>query len=39
MSKYVAYIIENMNSDASISMLLNPVDRIHTLVDKVRGKK
>ena len=39
MSKYVAYIIENMNSDASISTLLNPVDRIHTLVDKVRGKK
>ena len=39
MSKYVAYIIENMNSDASISTLLNPVDRIHTLVDNVRGKK
>ncbi len=39
MSKYVAYIIENMNSDASISSLLNPVDRIHGLVDEVRGKK
>ncbi len=39
MSKYVAYIIENMNADASISSLLNPVDRIHKLLDDVRGKK
>ncbi len=39
MSKYVAYIIENMNADASISSLLNPVDRIHNLLDDVRGKK
>ena len=39
MTKFVAYIIENMNSDASISTLLDPVDRIHALVDEVRGKK
>lgn len=39
MSKYVAYLIENMNSDASISQLLSPVDRIHCLVDKVRANK
>ena len=38
MSKFVAYIIENMNQDASISTLLNPVERIHALVDEVRGK-
>ncbi len=37
MAKYVAYIIDNMNSDASISSLLNPVDRIHALVDQARG--
>ena len=37
MSKFVAYIIENMNQDASISTLLNPVERIHALVDEVRG--
>ena len=39
MSKYVAYVIENMNSDSSVSKLLNPVDRIHSLVDKVRANK
>jgi len=38
MSKFVAYIIENMNQDASISSLLNPVDRIHALMDDVREK-
>ena len=37
MSKFVAYIIDNMNQDTSISTLLNPVDRIHALVDEVRG--
>ena len=39
MSKYVAYVIENMNSDSSVSKLLNPVDRIHNLIDTVRGNK
>ena len=38
MSKFVAYIIENMNQDASISTLLNPVERIHDLLEEVRGK-
>ncbi len=36
MAKYVAYIIDTMNADASISSLLNPVDRIHGLMDAVR---
>ena len=39
MAKYVAYIIDTMNCDGSISKLLNPVDRIHDLVDTVRGEK
>ena len=39
MAKYVAYIIDTMNCDGSISKLLNPVDRIHDLVDKVRNYK
>ena len=38
MSKYVAYIIDNMNDDASISGLLDPVGRIHTLVDEARAR-
>ncbi len=38
MAKYVAYIIDTMNADGSISTLLNPVDRIHGLLDTVRTK-
>jgi ribose-phosphate pyrophosphokinase len=38
MSKFVAYIIENMNKDASISTLLNPVEKIHCLLENVRNK-
>jgi ribose-phosphate pyrophosphokinase len=38
MSKYVAYIIDNMNDDASISTLLNPVERIHALMDEARKR-
>ena len=34
MCKYVSYIIDTINKDASISDLLNPVQKIHTLVDK-----
>ena len=34
MCKYVAYIIDTLNHDATISNLLNPVQRIHTLLDK-----
>lgn len=31
MSKYIAYIIDTLNHDSSISDLLNPNDRIHSL--------
>ncbi len=37
MCKYVSYIIDRLNKDDSMSELLNPVDKIHTLVDKIRG--
>jgi ribose-phosphate pyrophosphokinase len=33
MSKYVSYIIDTLNYDRSISNLLNPVYRIHKLLD------
>ena len=33
MCKYVSYIIDTLNHDATLSELLNPVKRIHTLVD------
>ena len=36
MSKYIAYIIDTLNHDASLSDLLNPVERINTLVDRYR---
>ena len=32
MSKYIAYIIDTLNHDKSISELLNPVERIHRLL-------
>ena len=34
MCKYVSYIIDTINKDASISDLLNPVQKIHALMDK-----
>lgn len=34
MSKYIAYIIDTLNHDVSISDLLDPYDRIHRLLDK-----
>lgn len=34
MCKYVAYIIDTLNHDDTLSELLNPVKRIHNLVDK-----
>lgn len=34
MSKYIAYIIDNLNHDMSISDLLNPVHRINKLLGK-----
>ena len=38
MCKYVAYIIDTLNHDQSISSLLNPVQRIHKLLDKQLAK-
>ena len=34
MCKYVAYIIDTLNHDDSLSDLLNPVKKIHAIVDK-----
>ncbi len=36
MSKYIAYIIDTLNHDSSISDLLNPNDRIHNIIDKYK---
>ena len=36
MSKYIAYIIDTLNHDASISDLLNPYDRIKAVINKYR---
>ena len=37
MSKYIAYIIDTLNHDASISDLLNPNDRIQSLVARYKA--
>ena len=34
MSKYIALLIDTLNHDASISKLLNPVERINKLMVK-----
>lgn len=39
MSKYIAYIIDTLNHDTSISDLLNPSDRIQSLVNKYKKGK
>ena len=36
MCKYVAYLIDSLNDDDSISSLLNPVKRIQNLMEKHR---
>ncbi|MBR2927234.1 MAG: ribose-phosphate pyrophosphokinase [Clostridia bacterium] len=36
MCKYVAYLIDTLNNDSTISSLLNPVKRIDALMDKHR---
>ena len=36
MSKYIAYLIDTLNHDSSISDLLNPVDRIQNIVAKYK---
>ena len=38
MCKYVAYLIDAINKEQSISDLLDPVKRIHALMDRVKGK-
>ena len=37
MSKYIAYIIDTLNHDSSISDLLNPVERIQQIVAKYKN--
>jgi len=39
MSKYIAYIIDTLNHDTSISDLLDPYERIQSLVKKYKEKK
>ena len=39
MSKYIAYIIDTLNHDTSISDLLNPYDRIERLVSKYKAEQ
>jgi ribose-phosphate pyrophosphokinase len=34
MSKYIAYLIDTLNHDASISDLLNPVERINSIIER-----
>ena len=38
MSKYIAYIIDTLNHDCSISDLLNPYERIQNLVKKYKAE-
>ena len=37
MSKYIAYIIDTLNHDSSISDLLNPNDRIHNIIARYKN--
>ncbi len=37
MSKYIAYLIDTLNHDASISDLLNPYDKINALLKRYRA--
>ena len=40
MSKYIALMIDTLNHDGSISSILNPIDRIHNVVDNYnRGEE
>ena len=38
MSKYIAYLIDTLNHDNSISELLNPVDRVNNILKKYNQK-
>ena len=37
LSKYLAYIIDTLNHDASISELLSPLDRIQRFLEKANA--
>ena len=37
MSKYIAYIIDTLNHDSSISDLLSPSERIHNIVARYKN--
>jgi ribose-phosphate pyrophosphokinase len=39
MGKYLALLIDALNHDVSISHLLNPADRIQTLVEKYKQEQ
>jgi ribose-phosphate pyrophosphokinase len=39
MSKYIAYIIDTLNHDSSISDLLNPYDRIQRYVKRYKDEQ
>ena len=39
MSKYIAYIIDTLNHDSSISDLLNPVERIQSVVNRYKNNE
>ena len=37
MSKYIALLVDYMNHDVSLSVLLNPTDRINRLLERYRN--
>ena len=37
LSKYIAYIIDTLNHDSSISDLLNPIERIQNIVARYKN--
>ena len=39
MSKYVSYIIDTLNHDESISLILDPVKKIHSLLEKRNAER
>lgn len=39
MSKFLAMIIDSFNHDITIGAVMNPTDKIHTLLDKYKNKK
>ena len=39
MRKYVALIIDTLNRDQTISHLLNPVERIQALMNRIKGQR